>query len=51
VLLHCHAGHTPLGAIAGFAGGWVDEIIMRITDMFLAFPRSSSAGLREAAAP
>ena len=27
-----------LGAIAGYAGGWVDEIIMRITDMFLAFP-------------
>jgi peptide/nickel transport system permease protein len=27
-----------LGAISGFAGGWVDEIIMRITDMFLAFP-------------
>jgi peptide/nickel transport system permease protein len=27
-----------LGAISGFAGGWVDEIIMRMTDMFLAFP-------------
>ena len=27
-----------LGAIAGFYGGWVDEIIMRITDIFLAFP-------------
>jgi peptide/nickel transport system permease protein len=27
-----------LGALAGQAGGWVDEIIMRITDMFLAFP-------------
>ncbi len=27
-----------LGAVAGFAGGWVDEIIMRVTDMFLAFP-------------
>lgn len=27
-----------LGAISGFAGGMVDEIIMRITDMFLAFP-------------
>lgn len=27
-----------LGAIAGLAGGWIDEIIMRITDMFLAFP-------------
>ncbi len=27
-----------LGALSGFAGGLVDEIIMRITDMFLAFP-------------
>ncbi len=27
-----------LGAISGFAGGLVDEIIMRVTDMFLAFP-------------
>lgn len=29
---------TPLGAIAGFFGGWVDEVVMRITDIFLAFP-------------
>ncbi|MDQ7027499.1 MAG: ABC transporter permease [Anaerolineae bacterium] len=29
---------TPLGAIAGYFGGWVDEIIMRFTDLFLAFP-------------
>jgi peptide/nickel transport system permease protein len=28
----------PLGALAGFLGGVVDEIIMRITDIFLAFP-------------
>ncbi len=28
----------PLGAVAGLVGGWVDEIIMRVTDMFLAFP-------------
>jgi peptide/nickel transport system permease protein len=27
-----------LGALAGYFGGWVDEIIMRITDIFLAFP-------------
>ncbi len=29
---------VPLGLIAGFFGGRTDEIIMRITDMFLAFP-------------
>jgi peptide/nickel transport system permease protein len=29
---------APLGALAGYKGGWIDEFIMRITDMFLAFP-------------
>ena len=29
---------TPLGIVAGYLGGWVDEILMRITDVFLAFP-------------
>jgi len=29
---------VPLGAIAGYTGGWVDEVIMRITDIFLSFP-------------
>lgn len=28
----------PLGAIAGFMGGFVDDFIMRITDIFLSFP-------------
>ena len=28
----------PLGAIAGSVGGWVDNVIMRITDVFLSFP-------------
>lgn len=28
----------PLGAIAGYFGGWTDELIMRLTDVFLAFP-------------
>jgi peptide/nickel transport system permease protein len=29
---------TFLGAMAGLIGGWVDEAIMRLTDLFLAFP-------------
>ncbi|MFN8434576.1 MAG: ABC transporter permease [Anaerolineales bacterium] len=29
---------TILGAIAGYFGGWVDNIIMRIMDVLLAFP-------------
>ncbi len=29
---------SALGAIAGSKGGWLDEIIMRITDIFLSFP-------------
>jgi peptide/nickel transport system permease protein len=29
---------VPLGIIAGATGGWVDDVIMRITDVFLAFP-------------
>jgi peptide/nickel transport system permease protein len=33
----CAVG-VPLGIAAGFLGGWVDELIMRVTDIFLAFP-------------
>ena len=29
---------TVLGAVAGYVGGWLDEAIMRVTDIFLAFP-------------
>jgi peptide/nickel transport system permease protein len=29
---------VPLGIVAGATGGWVDDAIMRITDIFLAFP-------------
>ncbi|MBV8605012.1 MAG: ABC transporter permease [Pelomonas sp.] len=28
-----------VGTLAGFAGGWVDTLLMRVTDLFLAFPR------------
>ena len=28
-----------LGLVAGFWGGWTDEVIMRATDVFLSFPR------------
>ncbi|HET6668239.1 MAG TPA: ABC transporter permease [Intrasporangium sp.] len=29
---------TTVGVVAGFAGGWVDSVLSRIMDMFLAFP-------------
>ena len=38
VLLISALGGSLLGLFAGFRGGWVDEVLMRITDMFLAFP-------------
>ena len=30
---------TLIGAVAGYFGGWVDSVLMRFTDMMLAFPR------------
>lgn len=29
---------TLVGAVSGYMGGWVDELMMRITELFLAFP-------------
>ena len=29
---------TALGAVAGYAGGWVDDLISRVMDVLLAFP-------------
>lgn len=28
-----------VGTVAGYAGGWIDVVLMRMTDIFLAFPR------------
>ncbi len=29
---------VPLGLLAGYAGGWTDNVIMRVMDVFFAFP-------------
>jgi len=29
---------ATVGAVAGFYGGWIDNLLMRLTDMMLAFP-------------
>lgn len=38
VVLFAASVGTALGLIAGYAGGWVDNIIMRVMDVLLAFP-------------
>jgi peptide/nickel transport system permease protein len=37
LVIACAIG-VPLGLAAGYFGGWFDELIMRVTDIFLAFP-------------
>ena len=29
---------VPLGAVAGYRGGWIDEVLMRTTEVFQSFP-------------
>lgn len=38
VLMLASAVGVVVGCVAGLLGGWVDEILMRVTDLFLAFP-------------
>jgi peptide/nickel transport system permease protein len=38
VVLVCAVVGTTIGVVAGYYGGWVDETIMRIVDILLAFP-------------
>jgi peptide/nickel transport system permease protein len=38
VLVSAISVGTAAGLLAGVAGGWVDEAIMRLTDLFLSFP-------------
>jgi peptide/nickel transport system permease protein len=37
IAIACSIG-TTLGLIAGYFGGWVDQAVMRLTDMMMAFP-------------
>ena len=39
VALIAHVAGLLVGTVAGYVGGWTDTILMRITDIFLAFPR------------
>ncbi|GAA0413869.1 ABC transporter permease [Microbispora corallina] len=38
VLVISGVAGVVLGVVAGYAGGWVRDVIMRVTDVFLAFP-------------
>jgi peptide/nickel transport system permease protein len=32
------AGGVPIGAVAGYGGGWLDRVIMRVVDVLVSFP-------------
>lgn len=38
ILILAVTSGTLIGAVAGYFGGMIDELLMRLTDMFLAFP-------------
>jgi peptide/nickel transport system permease protein len=38
VVLGALAVGGAIGALAGWVGGWLDEIVMRVTEVFMAFP-------------
>ena len=38
VVLSASTFGTLLGLLAGYRGGWADEVLMRVTDIFFAFP-------------
>jgi len=38
VILVATALGTSFGTIAGISGGWIDEVLMRLADVFLSFP-------------
>jgi peptide/nickel transport system permease protein len=37
-VLICATVGTALGALAGYVGGWLDDVLMRVVDVLLAFP-------------
>ena len=38
VVTICSSIGIALGAVSGYMGGWVDEVIMRVTEILMAFP-------------